>query len=271
MKLQENELLMNAGEGLSLDEICDLGCKAHFEGRVDEGMALFEQLKPSDGDVFIRANCFLSQVLCFSRNFDMALACISGLLKPFPRNVKVLDHAVLVHSYRGEYEQSGQLLGAYQPEPFDKAGYYYQAGCILAGLKDYESSLLSLSISLEAGGGCFGSKLWYDPEMSLLWKALPSIAESPEVREILSKAYWPELVASYDPEAPFDELDPGNLRSFSSEEMHFVGVVPRGPMAYLIEKRRPDNPRIYDALLNCLKDQRERSVQGLKEALSKIA
>ncbi len=267
----ENQKLLYPGEGLTKEQIYALGCQAHFEGRVDEGMTLFNQLKPSDEDVFIRAHCFLSQVLSFSRNYDLALNRVLWLLRIFPNHEKVLHYAVLVHSYREEYERAGQLLDAYEPAVWDRGGYYYQAACIFAGLQEYVPSLLALSMSLEEGGILYHRKLWYDPELRLLWKALPAMTAVPKVRKILMKAYWPALLATFDPEAPFDELDPGNLRSFSAEEMHFVGVVPQGPLAFIIEERRSDNPTIYDALQSRLKDQREQSVQGLKNAISRIS
>jgi len=271
MKLEQNEKPLQVGEGLSLDQIYVLGCRAHFEGRVDEGIEYFRQIRPEHGDLFIRANGFLSQVLSFSRNYDQALECALGLLKACPNNPLALHYAGLIHCYREEYEQAGKLHGSYKPEPYDRSGYYYQAACILAGLKEYESSLLALSMSLESGGAYYCSKLWYDPELVFLWAALPAIAEQAAVREILLKAYWLDLLDSYDPAGPFDQLDPGNLRSFSIEEMHFVGVVPSGPMAYLMEERRSDSPQIYDSLVVRLNKRREDSVQGLKKALSLIA
>lgn len=271
MKLLHNEKPLNAVEGLSLEEICALGCKAHFEGHVEEGNAYFRQLHPEDGDVYIRANGFLSQLLSFSLNYDLALDCALGVLNACPNNPLALNYAVLVHSYRREYKQAGELHGSYQPEQSDRAGYYYQAACVLSGMKEYESSLLALSMSLGVTESLYSNKLWYDPELVHLWDILPFMTEQTAVREILQKAYWSDLLGSHDPNAPFDQLDPGNLRSFSIEEMHFVGLEPYGPMAFLIEERRADSPQIYDSLVLRLNDRREDSVAGLKKALSSIA
>lgn len=270
MKLLENQKMLYPGEGLSLEQICANGCKAYFEGRVDEGCALFELLNPGDGDVYVRAHCFLSQVLSFCRRFDEALDCINHLVEHFPKHANVLHQACLIHSYRREYERAFDFLGAYAPEPHDEAGYYYQAACLLAVRKDYEASLLALSISLEAGGYIYFAKIWYDPELVFLWEGLPEVAHKPEIHRLLLRRYWPDLLASYDTEAPFDYLDPGNLRSFSIEDMQFVSVRPQGPMAFLVPSRRSNDPEAYDALIERLHRQRERSVSGLRQALQQV-
>ena len=270
MKLLENENKLSAGEGLSLQEICNRACRAHFEGHVEQGNAYLRLLNPSDGEPFIRAHCFLSQMLSFSRNYDLALDCALGVLNAHPNSETAIHHAVLVHCYRGEYEQASKLHASYRDRS-NPSGYDYQSACILAGLDDYEAALIALDKCFESGGIVnFYEKLWYDPELSNLWNVLFIASDEPEVREILSKAYWADLLDSYDPYAPFDQLDPGNLRSVSHAEMYFVGVVPRGPMAFLIEERREDDPMGYDALISRLKDDRERSVQGLKHGLSMI-
>ena len=261
---------MNEGEGLSLEQICANGCKAYFQAHDDEGRAFFELLKPSDGDVYIRAHCFLSQVLSFRRRFDEALICMHHLLVLFPTHEYVLRHACLVHTYRGEYKRACQCHGAYEPKPDEKDAHFYQAACLLAARRAYEGSLLALDVSIQAGGAVFAPKFWYDPELVLLWEVLPAIADQPEIRKILLESYWPDILASYDPGAPFDRLDPGNLHWFSFEDMEFVSVRARGPYAFIVESRRSNDPQRYDALLQRLNNQRELSVFSLKLALQKV-
>jgi tetratricopeptide (TPR) repeat protein len=271
MKLEQNQKPLNAGEGLSLDEIYARGCRAHFNGHVEEGNAYFCQLKPSDGEIFIRAYGFLSQVLSYSRNYDLALECVQGLLSYFPDHPLALNYAAKVHCYRQEYNEAGMLLGSYASKPNHKGGDYYQSACILAGLGDYESALMALDISFQKGGNLYGQKLWYDPELVLLWDALPSIVETPSIRACLSNPIWQMILDYYDPDAPFIDLDPGNLRSLSIEEMHFIGVHPHGgPFAFLLEERAEDDPEVYASLLSRLKGRRHRSMVNLGLALCQV-
>jgi|TARA_B110000908_G_C10187736_1_gene418855 tetratricopeptide (TPR) repeat protein len=271
MKLEENQKTLNAGEGLSLEEIYERGCRSHFQGRVEAGNAYFSQLKPSDGEIYIRAYGFLSQVLSFRRDYDLALECAQGLLSYFPDHPLALHFAGLVHCYRQEYNEAGILLSSYAPKPNRKGGDYYQAACILAGRGDYEPALMALDISFQNGGNRYGQKLWYDPELVLLWDALPSIAETPSIRACLSNPIWQKILGDYDPDALFDELDPGNLRSLSIEEMHFIGVhCYAGPMAFLITGRAKDAPEVYASLLSRLKGRRHRSMVNLGIALCQV-
>ena len=73
MKLNAEQKTLNAGEDLPLEEIYARGSRAYFYGRVDIGNAYYSQLKPSDGEIFIRAYGDLSQMLSFRRDFDLAI------------------------------------------------------------------------------------------------------------------------------------------------------------------------------------------------------
>jgi hypothetical protein len=263
MKLEQNQKPLNAGEGLSLKEIYARGCRAHFEGRVEAGNAYFCQLQPRHGDVYIRAYGFLSQLLSFRRDFDQAWDYVRFVMLCCPGNPLAMHYAELVLCYRKEYDEAARLHWSYSPPPEDIGSYNYLSARILAGLGDYQSSIFALNTSLECNVHHYARKIWYDPEITSLWDAMPSILLLPNVEEIFEKPHWQVLLDSYDPHAPFDDLDPGNLRSLSLEEMRFIGVHPNGPHGFIVEERASEAPEAYATILNYLTARRELSMTCL--------
>lgn len=267
MKLHENEKSLNAGEGLSLEEIYALGCKAHFECRVEEGNAYFRQLRPEHGDVFIRANGFLSQLLCFSRNYDLALEIAQEVERQCPGNYSAIHYLGLVHCHRQEYEIAWQLHSSSSPSEKDEESHAYQSACLLSALGRYAEAMVELERSLADADARYRYKLWDDPELAYLWKALPEQAQNPEVEKLLMRPFWASLLESYDPGRPFLELDAGNLNSFNADEMEFVGVIPHGPCARIIDENAMFAPVVYANLMERLMSQRASAWGALKIAL----
>jgi tetratricopeptide (TPR) repeat protein len=173
MKLLDNEKTLNAGEGLSLEQICARGCRAHFVGHVEAGNAYFSQLKPEHGDVYIRANGFLSQLLSFSRNYDLALKLALEVARNCPGNYLAIHYLELVHSHRQEYEIAWQLHRSYNPTDDDEEGYAYQSACLLSALGRYAEAMVELERRLAGADARYRDKLWDDPELAHLWQALP--------------------------------------------------------------------------------------------------
>ena len=267
MKLHENEQSLNAGEGLSLEEICALGCKAHFEGHVEEGNAYFRQLHPEDGDVYIRANGFLSQLLCFSGNYDLALAIAQEVERQCPGDYSAIHYLGLVHCYRQDYEIAWQLHSSVAPSAKDEESHAYQSACLLSALGRYGEAMVELERSLADSDARYRSKLWDDPELAHLWKALPELAQRSEVSELLMRPFWEELLESYQPNLPFVELDPGNLNAFSADEIKLVGLRPHGPLARIIVEDAVLAPEVFANLMERLMSQRASAWGALKIAL----
>lgn len=267
MKLLDNEKLLNASEGLSLEEIYALGRKAHFECRVEEGNAYFRQLRPEHGEIYIRANGFLSQLLCFSSNYDLALAIAQEVERQCPSDYSAIHYLQLVHCYRQEYEIAWQLHSSVEPSAKDEGGHAYQSACLLSALGRYAEAMLELERSLAGADARYRYKLWDDPELAHLWKALPELAQGSEVGELLMRPFWGDLLESYNPELPFVELDPGNLNSFSADEMKLVGLMDRGPSARIIVEEAVLSPVVFVNLMERLMSQRASAWGALKIAL----
>lgn len=267
MKLKQNEKPLHAGEGLSLEKIYALGCKAHFDGRVDEGNAYFNQLRPEHGELYISAYGFLSQLLCFSRNYDAALAIAKQVAEDCPGNVAALNYLELVYCYRQEYQIAWELHRSVKPSKKDRRGHQYQSACLLSALGRFPEAMVQLERSLSGNDFRYLNKVWDDPELAILWNALPAFAHESNIREMLSRPFWESLLDSYSPNRPFVELDPGNLNSFSADEMKFVGVIPYGPAARIIVEKASENPVVFARLMDRLMSQRAQAWGALKIAL----
>lgn len=267
MKLEQNEKPLNAGEGLSLEQIYALGCRAHFEGRVDEGIEYFNQLKPEHGDVYIHAYGFLSQLPSFSRNYEPALEVARRVAQDYPENYLAIHYLGLVHCYRREYEIAWRLHSSIPPSKKNKRSHQYQSACLLSALGRFPEAMVQLERSLSGYDLRYLSKVWDDPELAILWQALPALAHDPKINELLERSFWEALLASYDPDKPFVELDPGNLNSFSADEMELVGVIPYGPMARVVAEKASQNPVVFARLMDRLMSQRAQAWGALKIAL----
>lgn len=270
MKLEQNEKPLHAGEGHSLEKVYALGCKAHFDGRVDEGNAYFRQLRPEHGELYILAYGFLSQLLSFSRNYDEALKIANQVAEYCPGDYQAVHYLELVHCYRQEYDLAWQLHRSIAPNEKQKESHQYQSACLLSALGHFPEAMIQLERSLSGKELRYLSKAWDDPELAMLWKALPAIALDPNISELLKRPFWESLLNSYDPNKPFVQLDPGNLNSFSSDEMNLVGVIPHGPSARIVVELASENPLIFAGLMDRLMSQRAGAWGALKIALSLV-
>lgn len=270
MKLEQKVKPLHAGEGLSLEQVYALGCKAHFDGRVDEGNAYFRQLRAEHGELYILAYGFLSQLLSFSRNYDEALKIAKQVAADCPGDYLAVKYLELVYCYRQEYDLAWQLHRSIAPNEKQKESHQYQSACLLSALGHFPEAMIQLERSLSGKEPQYLCKIWDDHELAILLRALPEFALDSQINELLKRPFWESLLDSYEPNKPFVQLDPGNLNLFSSEEMNLVGVIPYGPSARIVVELASENPLIFSNLMDRLMSQRAGAWGALKIALSLV-
>ena len=266
MKLNDDTPKLYADEGIAFRPIHIEGIIAYLHGDPDRGDALFSQITPEDEYAYIMTRGFLSQFHAFGLDFNQSLKTAESLASLYPESHKACHYLVLSLTYCQRYEEAWAIhekTALADPRLSD----HYQSACLLAGMSRFEEALNALKRGLEDDDGDYRSKVWDDPELTLLWRALPDIYDQPEIKGILADPFWIELMASYDPNARFDQLDPTNLQSFSRSEMAFITFNADRSFSLLMDWKAAESPQVYAKLYERLSLARARNWVHLRTAL----
>lgn len=199
-----------------------LGFFAFKQGNVDDSLNYLRLIDLSDEAIFVKAHYFFSQLLSFGRYYDLALGVAKRAVACYPENLKAVDELTRVHCYRREYAAAMISHLSLDCRKENDPEFMYQRACIFAGLGQCRYALNFLGNALGHKDFDLHAKIWDDPDLAHLWVHLPYSLGNPRIRKSLKHPVWIELINSFNPLLPFDQLDPGNLRDFTPEEMSYV-------------------------------------------------
>lgn len=270
MKLNESykdrpRLLNIEDEGL---EIYQAAKKAYLSGDLERGWHLASQLNPRDeGRLFYSAYVLGSQLNAFRLKLGEATRIARKLFDAMPEVPGAAYHLVLALTYERKIDEAWELqewIARNYPDELN----HHQNACLLAARGQYALALHSMRESLLRSSRESWNKVWYDPELFEIWQHAARPDPEPALIAELRHPVWQDLVRTFDAQAPFKLIDPGNLLGYDTDQLSLIAYNPDNTLGYLMDEDAILDPVAYAKTFNQLSEMRHTSFTRLKLVMS---